>query len=70
VDISNGTARRAVDRLGEGWSNGPVSAATDGVRGSVGGGLTFFSRMLHVGITTPLEGRRRWVGTIGFGPRY
>ena len=67
TEISSASARRAVDALGTGWSATPVSRATDGVRASVGAGITFFSASVHLGIARPVDHAAPWRLVAGFG---
>jgi hypothetical protein len=70
TEISSDGARRAVDALGAGWSEKLVSRATNGVRATVGAGLTFFSDIVHVGFARPVDHAAPWRFVIGFGPGF
>lgn len=70
TEISSDGAQRSVDALGAGFSGGPVSVATGGVRATVGGGLTFFSDILHVGFARPVDHAAPWRLVVGFGPAF
>jgi hypothetical protein len=65
TEISSPGAALAVRELGV--VNGvPVSTATNGVRATVGGGLTFFSDLLHVGVARPVDHAAPWRLVAGF----
>jgi hypothetical protein len=67
TEISSSGARHAVDALGAGWSEVPVSRSTDGVRATVGVGLTLFSDIVHLGVARPVDDAAPWRLVIGFG---
>ncbi|HEY4217783.1 MAG TPA: hypothetical protein VGM67_11645 [Gemmatimonadaceae bacterium] len=67
TEISSDRAQRAVDLLGAGWSATPVSVATGGARATVGGGLTLFSDVLHIGLARPVDHSAPWKLVAGFG---
>ena len=48
-------ARCAARSFGSTPDGSPLSAPTDGVRATVGGGLTLFSDLLHVGVARPID---------------
>jgi hypothetical protein len=56
-----------VNLLGAGWSTTPVSVATGGARATVGGGITLFSDVLHVGIARPVDHAAPWKLVAGVG---
>jgi len=66
-ELSSPGAREAVDQLGAGFSSTPISQPTDGVRATVGAGLTFFSDVLHVGAARSLDAGAPWKLVAGFG---
>ncbi|HEX4683909.1 MAG TPA: hypothetical protein VH277_14415 [Gemmatimonadaceae bacterium] len=67
--ISSTSAAQPVRELGV--SNGePVSTASNGVRATAGGGLTFFSDLLHVGAARPIDQPASWRFVIGFGASF
>ncbi len=70
TEISSEGARAAVEALGVGWSSEPVSRPTDRIRATVGGGLTFFSDILHVGFARPVDRAARWRFVVGIGPGF
>jgi hypothetical protein len=45
----------------------PVSQATQGMRATVGGGLTLFSDLLHVGLARPVDRPAPWKVVFGVG---
>jgi hypothetical protein len=67
TEISSAAAQHAVDLLGAGWSATPVSVATGGARATVGGGITLFSDVLHVGVARPVDHPAHWRFVAGFG---
>jgi hypothetical protein len=67
TQISSAAAQRSVDQLGAGWSITPVSQATGGVRTTVGGGITLFSDVLHLGLARPVDHPAPWRFVVGFG---
>lgn len=67
TDISSANAQLAVQRLGTNANGTPVSTATDGVRATVGSGLTFFSDLLHIGVARPVDRPAPLRLVIGFG---
>jgi hypothetical protein len=70
AEISSSGAQRAVEQLGSGWSEGLVSVPTNGVRATLGAGLTFFSDIVHVGVARPVDHPARWRFVIGFGQAF
>jgi hypothetical protein len=65
--ITTAAARDAVRALGAGWAEEPVSGETNGVRATVGGGLTLFSGAVHVGVARPIDRPAPWRWVFGFG---
>jgi hypothetical protein len=70
AEISSAGARRAVDELGVDSTDTPLSDATNGVRATVGGGFTFFSDVVHVGLARSLDRGARWKLVAGFGTTF
>jgi hypothetical protein len=66
--MSQGAAE-AVRELGV-VSGEPVSRASDGFRATAGGGLTFFSDLLHVGMARPIDRPARWRFVAGLGASF
>ena len=67
TEISSPTAALAVRQLGVSSDGTPLSTATDGVRATVGAGLTFFSDLVHIGVARPVDRPAPWRLVIGFG---
>jgi hypothetical protein len=67
TELSSAAARQADATLGLASDGTPLSRATDGIRATAGGGLTFFSDLLHVGAARPVDHGGRWRFTIGAG---
>ena len=67
TEISSPGAARAVRALGVDDTGIPLSAATNGVRATAGGGVSFFSDLLHVGLARPIDHAARRRIVIGFG---
>jgi hypothetical protein len=70
AELSSVGARRAVEGLGLRETGMPISRATDGVRATVGGGLTLFSDVLHLGVARPVDRPTPWKFVIGFGQTF
>jgi hypothetical protein len=69
TDLTSDAARVAVNELGV--VNGlPVSRASDGVRGSAGLGVTFFSGAFHLGMARPIDHPGGWRFVLGFGESF
>jgi hypothetical protein len=68
--ISSNAARVAVNELGMGWSTVPVSQETNGVRGSLGFGLTFLGGVAHAGVARPIDHTGPWRFVWGFGQSF
>jgi hypothetical protein len=66
-ELSSDAARRAAIQLGTTEMGDPVSRPTDRVRSTVGGGVSLFSDLLHVGAARPLDHTASWRLTVGFG---
>ncbi|MDB4913321.1 MAG: hypothetical protein JWM95_965 [Gemmatimonadetes bacterium] len=67
TQLSGDAARVAVYGLGGG---APLSHATDGVRATLGLGMTFFSGSIHAGVARPIDRSAPWRFTIGGGPAF
>jgi hypothetical protein len=70
TELSSAGARQAVVVLGDGWSVTPVSQATNGVRATVGAGVTLFSDIMHLGFARPVDRRAPWKVVAGFGATF
>ncbi|HTR79508.1 MAG TPA: hypothetical protein VMH39_15425 [Gemmatimonadaceae bacterium] len=70
AQISDSAAARAVTALGAGWSAAPVSQATDGIRATVGAGLTLFSGAMHLVLARPVDHAAPWRWSFGFGQAF
>jgi len=70
TELSSPGARDAVAQLGDGWSVTPVSQPTNGVRATVGAGMTLFSDILHVGFARPVDRAAPWKFVAGFGATF
>jgi hypothetical protein len=69
AELSSPAAIAAVRQMG--LVNGePVSVATGGMRATVGGGITFFSDLLHVGVARPVDRPAPWKFVFGFGTAF
>lgn len=64
AELSSSGARASASRLGV------VTSPTDGVRASVGAGLTLFGGNAHIGFARPVDHAAPWRFTIGFGPAF
>lgn len=51
-------------------SLGPLAQVTNGVRATVGGGLTLFSDIFHVGVARPVDHAAPWKFVAGFGAEF
>ncbi|HEX7019833.1 MAG TPA: hypothetical protein VF159_07490 [Gemmatimonadaceae bacterium] len=67
TELSSAAARNAVLLLGDGWSTTAVSTATNGVRATVGAGLTLFSDVVHIGFARPVDHAAPWRFVFGVG---
>jgi hypothetical protein len=70
TELSSPGARDAVAQLGDGWSVTPVSQPTNGIRATVGAGMTLFSDILHVGFARPVDRAAPWKFVAGFGATF
>jgi hypothetical protein len=65
AELSSQAARGAVRELGLKADGTPLSAPTNGMRATVGGGLTLFSDLLHIGASRPIDHGGRWRFSFG-----
>jgi hypothetical protein len=70
TEVSSAGALRSVQQLGTTSSGTPVSEETHGIRATLGGGLTFFSDLLHVGLARPVDHAAPWKLVVGFGASF
>jgi hypothetical protein len=70
TELSSPAARASATLLGLKADGTPLSTATDGVRATAGGGLTFFSDLLHVGAARPIDRSGKWKFVLGFGTAF
>jgi hypothetical protein len=70
TESSSPAAREAVRALGVDANGVPLSTSTGGVRATAGGGLTFFSDLLHVGAARPIDRPASWRFVFGFGTAF
>jgi hypothetical protein len=70
TEISSAAAQAAVAELGADSTGAPISDATHGVRATLGGGLTFFSDVVHVGVARSLDRGAPWKFVAGFGTTF
>jgi hypothetical protein len=69
TELSSLGARTSAIALGD-KDGEPVSAATQGIRSVVGGGLTLFSDLIHIGAARPVDHPARWRFVIGYGAAF
>ncbi|HEY4132482.1 MAG TPA: hypothetical protein VGM50_17860, partial [Gemmatimonadaceae bacterium] len=69
TEISSSAAAASVRALGTVNGN-PISVATNGMRATVGGGVTLFSDLLHLGLARPIDHRAPWEFVLGFGATF
>jgi hypothetical protein len=67
TEVSSPGAAQSVRQLGVDANGVPLSAATNGVRATAGGGVSFFSDLLHVGMARPIDHSAHWRLVVGFG---
>jgi hypothetical protein len=67
TEISSLGAAQSVRQLGVDANGVPLSSATNGVRATAGGGVSFFSALLHVGMARPIDHPAHWRLVVGFG---
>jgi hypothetical protein len=70
AELSSLGARQAAMQLGAGWSATPVSQATNGVRATVGAGVTLFSDIMHLGFARPVDRAAPWKFVAGIGATF
>ena len=70
TEISSEAARAAVLALGRDANGAALSTATDGIRATAGGGLTFFGDVLHIGLARPIDHPAPWKFVLGFGAQF
>jgi hypothetical protein len=70
TELSSVGAREAVIQLGGGSSAGPVSQATNGIRATIGAGVTLFSDIMHIGVARPVDHAAPWKFVVGFGATF
>jgi hypothetical protein len=70
TELSSVGARAAAMQLGDGWSTIPVSQPTNGVRATVGAGVTLFSDLMHIGLARPVDRAAPWQFVAGFGATF
>jgi hypothetical protein len=70
TELSSPAARSSATLLGLKADGTPLSTGTDGVRATAGGGLTFFSDLLHVGAARPIDRSGKWRFVLGFGTAF
>ncbi len=70
TELSSPGAIAAVRALGAPGDTMPVSTATNGVRTTVGAGITLFSDILHLGVARPIDHPARWRLVFGFGASF
>ena len=66
AELSSPGAIAAVQQFGL-VDGRPVSQPTNGMRATVGGGLTLFSDLIHVGLARPVDRTAPWKVVFGFG---
>jgi hypothetical protein len=67
TETSSPTAALAVRELGLRADGTPISTPTNGVRATIGAGVTFVSDLVHIGLARPVDRAARWRLVIGFG---
>ena len=67
AEISSPGAALSVRALGVDTAGSPLSTPTNGMRATVGGGVSFFSNLLHIGVARPVDHAAPWRAVIGFG---
>ncbi|HEY9230139.1 MAG TPA: hypothetical protein VIP11_26035, partial [Gemmatimonadaceae bacterium] len=69
TELSSDGARAAVRQFG--LVNGElVSEPTNGMRATVGGGITIFSDLVHLGVARPVDRPAKWRFVAGFGTAF
>lgn len=67
TELSSVGARSSALALGVDDAGVPISAPTHGMRATVGGGITLFSDLLHVGVARPVDHPAPWRFVLGYG---
>lgn len=70
TEISSLATQDAVHALGVDANGLPLSTSTGGARATVGGGLTFFSDLVHIGAARPIDRPAPWRFVFGFGSAF
>lgn len=70
TELSSAASRAAVLALGRDANGATLSTATNGVRATAGGGLTFFGDILHVGVARPIDHPAPWKFVLGLGAQF
>ena len=70
AEISSPAAATAVRLLGVDSSGSAVSRPTNGMRATLGAGLTFFSDFMHIGAARPVDRAASWRFVFGFGSQF
>jgi hypothetical protein len=66
TELSSSGAKQAAIALG--MEDGrPLSTPTDGMRATIGAGITLFSDLLHLGVARPVDRPAPWRFVIGYG---
>ncbi|MDB4888405.1 MAG: hypothetical protein JWL61_260, partial [Gemmatimonadetes bacterium] len=66
TELSSNAARVAVRNLGA----LPMPVASDGIRATIGAGITLFNGSVHIGTARPIDQPAPWKLAIGFGPAF
>jgi hypothetical protein len=67
TELASQASRDAAALLGNPWSPEPVGRATEGIRATFGGGITFFSGALTLGAARPIDRQAPWRWTVALG---
>ena len=70
TQISSAGALRSIELLSAHSDAGLPVGATGGMRTTLGGGLTLFSDIVHVGVARPLDHSAPWKLVVGFGTTF
>lgn len=68
--LTSSGSRAAAARLGVDSSGQPITSASHGIRATVGGGFTFFSDLVHIGLARPVDQPGGWRWVFGVGPMF
>jgi hypothetical protein len=66
TELSSNAARVSVRTLGA----LPLPAPTDGIRATIGAGITLFNGSVHIGAARPIDQPAQWKLAIGLGPLF